>query len=464
MAPKKRTEKTREPEDLQHHEAYLSKITKKLYQQNLELAYRNKTLSLLKNLYDISISTLELDLIAKKITEAVCRSLNFELVSLLILNQEQRVMQPLANAASVRCQTIAPGINSGSFFPIIPLNAANNPCITAVRERKMQKADSLNEIFRQEKKSLKVLKFEKEANIKSLLIYPLINQERAIGILIISLNRVFAELSLFEKEAIESIISIITIALDKALIYEQLQHANEHLKDLDKAKSEFMSITSHQLRTPLTGIMGYLSMIIEGDYGKVKANQEEVLTEVFEASQRLIRMVNLFLNITRIEAGRFNFFWQETDIYDLIKDQVHELLPNAKKKGLILELAPAPKELNMVKVDRDKVKDVILNLVDNAIKYTEKGSIKVNVARKDAKNFEIIIKDTGIGIDPQEAEKLFEKFTRGDGMAKINPNGAGLGLFIAKKMVEGHHGKVWVESEGVGKGSEFHVVLPIKQV
>lgn len=247
------------------------------------------------------------------------------------------------------------------------------------------------------------------------------------------------------------------------VVNHQLEHANEHLQNLDKAKSEFMSITSHQLRTPLTGIMGYLSMIIEGDYGKMKSSQAQILKEVFEASQRLIRMVNLFLNVTRIEAGTFNFFWQETDMYELIKDQVHELMPNAKKKGLALELLPAPKDFKLAIVDRDKVKDVILNLIDNATKYTEKGSIKVSLAKKDTNNFEIIIKDTGIGIDPQEAEKLFEKFTRGDGMAKINPNGAGLGLFIAKKMVEGHHGKVWVESEGVGKGSEFHVVLPINQ-
>jgi signal transduction histidine kinase len=244
---------------------------------------------------------------------------------------------------------------------------------------------------------------------------------------------------------------------------KQLEDANEHLQDLDKAKSEFMSIASHQLRTPLTGIMGYLSMILEGDYGKVDKNKYKILKEVFEASQRLIRMVNLFLNITRIEAGRFNFFWQESDIYEIINEQVHELLPNAVKKGLKLELAPAPKGLKTIVVDKDKIKDVILNLVDNAIKYTEKGDINVSLLKKNVKEVEIMVKDTGIGINPQEAQKLFEKFTRGDGMARINPNGSGLGLYVARKMVEGHHGKIWVESEGVGKGSEFHVVLPIKQ-
>jgi two-component system phosphate regulon sensor histidine kinase PhoR len=151
------------------------------------------------------------------------------------------------------------------------------------------------------------------------------------------------------------------------------------------------------------------------------------------------------------------------DIYEIVQEQVFDLLPNANKKGLQLLLEPKPENLPSVFVDRDKIKDVILNLIDNAIKYTETGSVKVHLAKKGKDHIEIIVKDTGMGIEPHEAEKLFEKFTRGDGMARINPNGAGLGLYIAKKMVEGHHGQVWVESAGAKQGSAFHVVLPAKQ-
>lgn len=247
------------------------------------------------------------------------------------------------------------------------------------------------------------------------------------------------------------------------VINKQLAHANSHLQDLDLAKSEFMSITSHQLRTPLSGIMGYLSMILDGDYGKINKKQYPVLKDVFEATLRLIRMVNLFLNISRIEAGRFNMLYSEIDLYDLLAQTKKEMQAAAEKKGLELVFVRPEKSILKIQLDFDKIKDVLLNLIDNAIKYTDQGKVEIFAKAINANTVQIIIADTGMGVKKGEADKLFNKFVRGDGMMKINPSGAGLGLFIAKKIVEGHHGRIWVESAGHGEGATFFVELPVKQ-
>ncbi|MFH0819320.1 MAG: ATP-binding protein [Patescibacteria group bacterium] len=243
----------------------------------------------------------------------------------------------------------------------------------------------------------------------------------------------------------------------------ELKHANEHLQELDDAKSEFMSIASHQLRTPLSGIMGYLSMILDGDYGNLSEEQTPIMKEVFSASQRLIRLVNLFLNVTRIEAGRLKFNFTEIDMPKILGELVHELKPAADKKGLKLIMAKTKDKIPPITVDADKIQDIVLNLIDNATKYTQKGKITVDVKLQNKKHILITVTDTGMGIDPEEVPKLFNKFVRGDGMVQVNPNGAGLGLFIAKKITEGHHGDIWAESPGVGKGTTFNVLLPIKQ-
>lgn len=244
---------------------------------------------------------------------------------------------------------------------------------------------------------------------------------------------------------------------------QELQIANIKLQELDKAKSEFMSIASHQLRTPLTGLIGYLSMLSEGDYGKMTGQQTKVIHELLEAAHRLVRMVNIFLNVTRIEAGRFLLNITKVPMSLIIEDTIRELKPTAEKKGVELNYAPPSASLKPVYVDVDKVKDVALNLIDNAIKYTPQGKIWVTIeenARQ--KLIRVSVRDTGVGIDPKEAEKLFDKFVRGKGIARISPNGSGLGLFIAKKVVDAHEGKIWVESDGEGKGSTFIFEIPTK--
>jgi signal transduction histidine kinase len=205
--------------------------------------------------------------------------------------------------------------------------------------------------------------------------------------------------------------------------------------------------------------MGMRTLLIDGDFGEINPDQKPVINDLLEASQRLARIVNVFLNVTRIEAGRFVMNFSNTTPFDDIIESVYkELKPTAEKKKveLIYEKTPLPK----AEVDTDKIKDVLLNLIDNAIKYTPEGSVAISATADDTE-LSIIVKDTGVGIPPAEAKNLFEKFVRGSGIAQVQPNGSGLGLFIAKRIVEGHAGKIWVESEGPNKGSTFHVTLPL---
>ncbi len=241
----------------------------------------------------------------------------------------------------------------------------------------------------------------------------------------------------------------------------ELEKANTELKKLDVSKTEFISIASHQLRTPLTAIKGYLSMVNDGTYGKLPDIAKEKIKNVFESNERLIRLVNDLLNVSRIETGKMGLEKNEIKVEDFIHQIAKDLAINAKKKKLYLKFTKPKEKLPKISVDESKLRQVILNIVDNAIKYTNKGGITIS-AEKTKDNFILIeITDTGEGMDEQDLSKIFERFSRGNAGNWMHAEGAGLGLYIAKQFTEMHNGKIWAESEGEGKGSKFCIKLPI---
>lgn len=242
------------------------------------------------------------------------------------------------------------------------------------------------------------------------------------------------------------------------ILTHQLEVANDRLKELDQMKSEFLSIASHQLRAPITAIRGYAANINDGAYGEVPNYLKEPLDVVQESSRLMVSSIEDYLNISRIEQGRMKYEKSTFDLADLAKKVVNELQPVAAKKQLTLT-ANSPEDL-MVTADIGKIKQVLSNLIDNAIKYTPAGSVTVTVDSANDKA-RVTIVDTGIGIAPEEIGILFEKFKRARGANKVNTTGTGLGLFVAKQLVEGHGGTVRVESEGTGKGTHFIVELPL---
>ncbi|MBI4066192.1 HAMP domain-containing histidine kinase, partial [Candidatus Gottesmanbacteria bacterium] len=182
---------------------------------------------------------------------------------------------------------------------------------------------------------------------------------------------------------------------------------------------------------------------------------------LFESAARLARIINIFLNVSSIDSGRFKLDKTMVNINDLVESVNKELQVQAKGKNIGLIFKP-DKLLPLMYLDSDKIREVILNLVDNAIKYTPKGSITIETYQE-GKEFHFKSMDTGIGIRPEDAKSLFRKFVRGTGIAQINTQGSGLGLYIAQRVVTEHGGRIWVESPGLDKGSAFHFVLPIMQ-
>jgi len=255
--------------------------------------------------------------------------------------------------------------------------------------------------------------------------------------------------------------ALIQKILTERKIRQELQKTYQELQKLDKAKSEFISMASHQLRTPLTAIKGYISMMIEGSYNHLPEKVKGKMQNVFHSNERLINIVNDLLDISKIELGKMELKKEKTQIEDLIEDIYQEMKPEAQKKNLKFIWQKPKIELPKIEIDSLKTRQVILSLIDNTIRYTHKGEIQIK-AKKTNKRIQISVKDTGEGLTKEEQRKIFESFTRGAAGITHWIEGAGLGLYVAKRYVELHKGKIWAESKGKGKGSTFFVELPIK--
>jgi signal transduction histidine kinase len=243
---------------------------------------------------------------------------------------------------------------------------------------------------------------------------------------------------------------------------KHLRDANVRLKELDRQKSEFLSMAAHQLRTPLTSIKGYASLMLEGSYGNLPDKVDGVLETIFASSSRMVDTVSDFLNVSRIEQGKMDYRLEKTDLGSLAKSVVTELALSAKEKKLDLNYHEDDYGSYPIYADVSKIEHVISNLVDNAIKYTPKGAVSVRVERDELRNVGVVkVIDTGSGIPAEALPKLFDKFVRARNAHEINVTGTGLGLYVAREMMNKHGGKIWAESKGVGKGSTFVVEIPL---
>ncbi len=282
-----------------------------------------------------------------------------------------------------------------------------------------------------------------------------------------------------EEQLIDSALLVITIVVGILLIRsvidevetrekvevlaKDLEIANLRLKELDQQKSEFVSIASHQLRSPLTAIKGYVSMLLEDTpsygnihQGTITAGGIEALSRVMKSANNLVAIIEDLLNISRIEQGRMQYTMSDFDLTEMARELVENLAINAKERGLTITF-DAAEESVMITADSGKVRQVINNVIDNSIKYTPAGSIAVTLSATHEGRPLLAIKDTGIGISQDNIGKLFQKFSRASGAGKVNVTGTGIGLFIAQEIMKAHNGRIWVESPGEGKGSTFFV-------
>ncbi|HRY27863.1 MAG TPA: ATP-binding protein [Candidatus Moranbacteria bacterium] len=262
---------------------------------------------------------------------------------------------------------------------------------------------------------------------------------------------------------------------------DSLAIANDKLRILDKAKTEFISIASHQLRTPVTAVKGFASLLLEGSYGEVSNSIKGALEKIYVSSERLVNLIEDLLNVSRIESGRLTFTFEMGSVNDILKELYDNFMLIAKSKKFYLDLKVPENPLPKIKMDAAKIRELISNFIDNAFKYTEKGGVTVKAEIRESgvvinedgfvkegekspygKVIRVTVSDTGIGVPREEIPSLFKKFSRGKDVSRLHVGGTGLGLFVGKAIADAHHGATWVESDGEGKGSRFIIEIPIE--
>ncbi|MBI3442371.1 MAG: sensor histidine kinase [Candidatus Sungbacteria bacterium] len=268
--------------------------------------------------------------------------------------------------------------------------------------------------------------------------------------------------------AITIFLVIVRTTVKLRTLSRQLEEANEHLKELDQQKSEFVSIAGHQLRTPLTIIKGYVSLVQEGEFGAPRKNKklQNALAIVANSTDQLVKLVSDLLDLSRIESGKIHYESKESDFVKMAERIIQEYAPAAEKKKLKLVLKNDAKALAPFLFDTDKMREVVVNIIDNAMKYSHTGEIIVSIGlvnKNENQMLRFSVKDQGLGIKKEDIPQLFVKFSRLPEARNRVATGTGIGLYFAKRIVEDHGGRIGVESLGLGKGSTFWIELPIRR-
>ncbi|MBI5374207.1 MAG: hypothetical protein HZA77_02160 [Candidatus Schekmanbacteria bacterium] len=274
-------------------------------------------------------------------------------------------------------------------------------------------------------------------------------------IVLVSFIRIFtfqSQTELIGNAVLFIAVVIFSFFLVRGVISEVRQR--EEIQKLNERLNDFISFANHELRAPITTFAGELEMLQDGSYGTFNQKATEAFKSLSAQTQNMRILVDTFLDLNKIEQNKFEVNLQPVQLEDIISECVKGMTTFAGKKSLKLTFNKPQQSLSKVMADPFKIRDVILNLLSNAIKYTNKGSVTVSMIRE---GNEVIttIEDTGMGIRKEDLNKLFTKYERGGGHAKSTAEGSGIGLYISKKIVDLHHGRIWAESEGEGRGSKF---------
>jgi len=416
-------------------------------------------------------ATLDLSVLAKFITSRLHEVFKPQYVSLFLLNEKTKQYERKINVGKVvrKIDKIEQKLFNNIFNYLKKLK----------KEKEIFVREEINKLNEELQNDILELFYEELDKHGVNLVVPIYLQDKLVGILFLGDKKSGDVYSLEDLRILEIISKQAAVAIQNSLLFEEqkqfanklkievakatkeLKEANVQLKKLDKAKSEFISIASHQLRTPLTVIKGYISMINQGDYGKVPEKIAVPLSKAFQNTMRIITLVEDLLNISRIESGRMKYEFEKINLVDLVNEVFEELAHHAKMAGLKFELEKPKEKIPDLILDRKKVREVVMNLMDNSIKYTKKGFVKVKVERE---NNSVVysVTDSGRGLAEEEIPMLFKKFSRAGGAQLVHTEGTGLGLFIAKQIIQKHGGEIWAASEGKGKGSTFAIRFEIK--
>ncbi|MBU1179050.1 PAS domain-containing protein [Patescibacteria group bacterium] len=229
-------------------------------------------------------------------------------------------------------------------------------------------------------------------------------------------------------------------------------------KMIDRLKAEFITIAAHQLRTPLSSVKWILKMTLDGDFGPLSLEQKNFLEKGYLANERMARLVNDLLDISRVEEGKFGFDFLENDVIGFVEETVDSFRVEAARRKVKL-IFEEKKEPLLLKIDIRRLRMALSNLIDNAIRYTSSGGRVIVSVKKKGRFVEVSVADTGVGIPKKQQGRVFSKFFRADNVVKMQTEGSGLGLYLTKNIIKGHGGKIWFESDA-GRGSKFYFTLP----
>lgn len=298
----------------------------------------------------------------------------------------------------------------------------------------------------------------KRAGFRALLAVPLLREEKMIGSLVVRRR----EPGKFQQETVDFLQDFATqsaLAIQNARLFREIEEKGHQLEIASKHKSEFLANMSHELRTPLNAILGYTQLILDKIYGDVPEKIQEVLERLEKNGHHLLSLINDVLDLSKIEAGQLSLSLSEYSMKEVVQTVFTSVESLAAEKNLALKVM-VPPDLVSGKGDEQRISQVLLNLLGNAIKFTETGEVRVEVTASN-EAFLVSVSDTGPGLSEGDQERIFQEFHQADSSSTREKDGTGLGLSIAKKIIEMHGGRIWVDSN-LGKGSTFWFTLPVR--
>jgi signal transduction histidine kinase len=312
--------------------------------------------------------------------------------------------------------------------------------------------------------------------VESYISTPILVRDEPVGFIIMGNASLYEKITEDDTELLSILIGQIEVGIENIKLYtelfsshkelerrvaertKELEQLNEELKGLNKMKSDFISAVSHELRTPLTSIKGYASILMTGKLGDVLPAQKERLEKIDKHSNSLVHLINNLLDIARIESGKVQMEMKDISIKEMLDSIIDIITPQVKEKNISLKINSKIK-FDRIKADQGQMERVFLNLLSNAVKFTpENGKVSISIEEKD-NDTQFSIEDTGIGIPPQDIQKVFQEFFRADNALDQKIKGSGLGLSLVKKIIDAHKGKIWFDS-ALGKGTRFTFTLP----
>ena len=477
MAEEKENQNTRVvspiSSDFSQHPVVLAQ--QELYKKNAELDSLNELLSLARQLYQISLLALDPTALAEKISVAMRDNMHLEMSGIFIFNREKDLLTPLAFAKSERM--ISAIRKAGFLFKDIEIrNATKRPAFQKMFDGQTYTTQNLGDIWSGLVEDKMLAELANTANIKTVIIHPLLTEERVIGVMILGLTSTYNQIWMTKEESLKSFADVIAVALDKSYTYSELGESNKRMQDLyakmvdqnkqlktiDETKSNILSFASHHLQNPMENVVMGTSMIADGSFGAISPEVKNAAVKTFESARHLSLTIKLWLKALEFEENKITYSMKKFDLLDVVNSLSKDWTMVATTRGIAFTIETDNKSPYNIVADQAWIRDVIMNLTDNAFKMTEKGFIKIKVEKIGIEKTRLSVIDSGVGIDTETLPKLFTKFERGDEGYKKDIEGTGLGLYISKKIIEdGHHGRIWAESVGHEKGATFSIELDL---